>query len=162
MVSEETLVAADEGSLPSVTEERMATYSCKLTIPVGEIKPYRDPYINRYLVGMRFTAVLTDKLGTAAQAKHTHDFTIVLNVLGTFNDPPWSGYSPVDRNKHLFAYLRERLQRDGLPEDRSVEWDTDQEMRFAEGPPYSFEHIHPWEAFEIILGGERRNGFSQE
>ena len=142
----------------------MATYQCKLTIPVDEITPRHRHDQDVFHVDIPFTAVPTDKVGTSGQAEQTRRFTIVLDVLGIMLDShPWTDYSDVDRNKHLFAFAQERLHRDGLPEERRkvypLDWDTDKENRFAKGPPYTLANIHPEEPFEI--SGSGQIGFSQ-
>lgn len=61
------------------------------------------------------------------------------------------------------AYVRERLEKEGLLEpDTVLTIDTQTEdRRFSMGPPWSLEHLEPHEAFEVedVAGSEERIGF---
>jgi hypothetical protein len=112
----------------------------------------------------RFAVVPVDEVGEPDEQEHTRELSLILKVTDSLKlSGRWRTLTPEAFAMVRFAFLREKLLTDGLPERDDQVYTLDNYIdgdRFRSGPPYTIENIHPEIPF-VVSSKPERIGFNR-
>lgn len=138
------------------------SYVCHLTLrqrcqPVVDGWAY-DGEIRRFAL----TAVPESARGSPRELSLARHETIELRIAGKLlAGGRWPCLHAVDVDRHALAYVRERLQRDGLPDGARRAYVLDEQTdhgAFREGSPYAAEALRPDDSFSVHAAAQDLSG----
>lgn len=113
----------------------------------------------------RFRAVPVHARGSRDEQRLAREFQIVVEVSGSLRRcGEWRTYSDQELLKHLFAFVRENLERNGLPEGKALNiplLTSTEKGRFERGSPFSIAAIHPTLPF-VVASTDDDTSMTQE
>jgi hypothetical protein len=113
----------------------------------------------------KFLAVPVHAYGSRDAQRFTREFDVVVEISGSLRHcGEWRNYTEQQLLKHLFEFVRENLERNGLPEGKRLRvplLTSTEAGRFERGSPFSINAITPTLPF-VVANLDARSPMSTE